>query len=295
MRLRLRDTVLSLDRTAVMAIVNRTPDSFYDGGRTVQLDDAVAAALDHVAAGADLVDIGGVKAGPGEDVDPRTERERVVPLVEAVAERSAVPISVETSRPEIAAAALDAGAAMINDVTGLADPELADVVAERPGTAIVVMHAGGQLRGRPFRPAYWPDTTTAVIAELERLVGDVAAHGVAREQIVVDPGHDFGKNTYQSLELTRRLPELLRLGHPVLVAMSRKDFLGETLGTAGGRDGAATPADRLEASLAAAAVATQHGAHLVRVHDTAATVRVVRTVEAIAGRRLPAAAVRGLA
>lgn len=289
MRLRLGDAALELDRrTAVMGILNRTPDSFYDGGRTWAFESAVAAARAHAEAGAAVVDVGGVRAGPGPPVDAAEEHDRVVPLVAAIRARLDVPVSVETHRPGIAAAALEAGAAMINDVTGLSDPEVADVVAHRPGAALVVMHAGGQLRGRPFRPAYRPDTTSAVAAELQRLAAVATARGVPGEQVVIDPGHDFGKNTYQSLELTRRLPELAGLGHPLLVALSRKDFLGETLG----RDVA--PADRLEASLAAAAVATQHGASLLRVHDTAATVRVVRTVEAIDGRRPPAAAVRGL-
>lgn len=290
MHLRLRDTALALhQRTAVMGIVNRTPDSFYDGGATDTLDQAVEAATAHAAAGAALVDVGGVKAGPGPPVDPAEEHERVVPLVEAIRARSDVPVSVETARPEIAAAGLAAGAAMINDVTGLSDPEVADAVAAQPGAALVVTHAGGQLRGRPFRPDYRPDTTTAVLAELERLVAVAVDRGVAREQIVVDPGHDFAKNTFQSLELTRRLSELVALGQPVLAALSRKDFLGETQG----RD--VPPADRLEASLAAAAMAVHNGAHLLRVHDTAATVRVAHTVEAIAGRRRPASAVRGLA
>lgn len=288
MRLRLRDVALTLDRTAVMGIVNRTPDSFYDGAASPDLDHALRVAMAHADAGADLIDVGGVKAGPGDPVDEHEEHDRVLGFVAAFRERSAVPVSVDTGRPAVAAAALDAGAAMVNDVTGLAEPEIADVVAERPGTALVVMHAGGQLRGRPFRPVYHPDTTTAVVAELERLIAVATDRGVARDQVVVDPGHDFGKNTYQSLELTRRLPELLALGHPVLVAMSRKDFLGETVGDA------SEPADRLEASLGAAAVAVHHGVHLVRTHDTAATVQVVRTVEAIAGRRPPASAQRGL-
>lgn len=289
MRLRLGDTALPLDRrTAVMGIVNRTPDSFYDGGETDSLERAVAAARAHAAAGAAVVDVGGVKAGPGRPVDPAEERDRVVPVVAAAAEQLDVPLSVETCRAEVAAAALDAGAAMINDVTGLSDPEIADVVAARPGTALVAMHDGGQRRGRPFRPDYHPDATAAVRAELARLVAEAVDRGVPREQVVVDPGHDFGKNTYQSLELLRRLPELLALGQPLLVAASRKDFLSEALG------GDVPPADRLEASLAAAAIATHHGADLLRVHDTAATARLVRTVEAIAGRRPPASARRGL-
>lgn len=290
MRLQLGETTLELGRrAAVMGIVNRTPDSFYDGGATFDVQAAVDAALAHVHAGADVVDIGGVKGGPGEEVGVEQEIDRVVPVVEAVRARSRAPLSVETWRADVAAAALDAGANMVNDISGLAEPRLAEVVARRPGTALVVMHAGGPVRTRPLRPVYEPDVTTAVVDELERLAALAEQHGVPSEQIVVDPGHDFGKNTFHSLELTRRLPDIVALGRPVLVALSRKDFLGETVG------GQVAPADRLPASLAAAAVAVHLGAHLVRVHDTAATVDAVRTVEAVAGRLPPAAAARGLA
>jgi dihydropteroate synthase len=197
-------------------------------------------------------------------------------------------VSVDTYCPTVAAAALDAGADLVNDVSGLARPEIADAVAARPGTGLVVMHAGGPPRTRPFRPTYVPDVTTVVRAELARLAGAAVERGIPREAVVIDPGHDFAKTTYHSLELTRRLPELATLGHPLLVALSRKDFLGEVLGPA------VPPAARLEASLAAAAVAVVRGARILRVHDTAATVRAVRTVEAIMGWRPPAAAVRGL-
>ncbi len=289
MQLVLRDRALALDRhVAVMAIVNRTPDSFYDRGATFALDTAVEHALAQVDAGADLIDVGGVKAGPGDAVTPACERERIVPFVEAFRARSTALLSVDTYRPEIAAAALDAGADLVNDVSGLADPELADVVAERPGTGLVVMHAGGPPRTRPFRPSYHPDVTTVVRDELEQLAAQAQERGVPASGLVVDPGHDFGKNTYHSLELTRRLAEIAALGFPVLVALSRKDFLGETLGVD------VAPADRLEASLAAAALAVAHGARILRVHDTAATVRVARTVAAILGLQPPAVAVRGL-
>lgn len=287
MRLRLRTRSLDLDRrVAVMAIVNRTPDSFSDGGRTWVLGEALEHALAQVEAGADIVDVGGVKAGPGAPVDIDEERARVLPFVEAFRDRSDVPLSVDTFRAAVAAAALDAGADIVNDVSGMSEPDIADVVAARPGTALVVMHAGGPPRTRPFRPCYLPDATTAVTVELTRLAAEAQRRGVAPEQIVVDPGHDFGKNTAHSLELTRRLPELCSLGYPVLVALSNKDFLGEVLGL--GVD------QRGEASLAAAAVAVGLGARVVRAHDTQATVRAVRTVEAILGWRLPAVSARGL-
>lgn len=289
MRLRLGPTTLDLTRRcAVMAIVNRTPDSFHDAGATFALDKAVAHALAQVEAGADLIDVGGVKAGPGEAVGLEAERERIIPFVTAFRAVSDAPLSIDTFRARIAAEALDAGADLVNDVSGMAEPEIADVVAARPGTALVVMHAGGPVRTRPFRPSYLPNVTTVVRRELQRLSAEAQARGVPAAQIVIDPGHDFGKTTAHSLELTRRLPELADLGHPVLVALSRKDFLGEVLGLD------VPPAERLEASLGAAAAAVMLGAHMVRVHDTAATVKVVRTVEAIGGRRPPATALRGM-
>lgn len=273
-------------RTLVMAIVNRTPDSFYDKGRTFALQAAVEHALAQVEAGADIIDVGGVKAGPGDDVDEANERERILPFVEAFRRQSAAPLSIDTFRARIAAEALDAGAELINDVSGMSQPEIADVVAARPGSALVVMHPGGPVRTRPFRPNYRPDVTTAVIDTCRELADEAMRRGVPREAIVVDPGHDFGKTTRQSLELTRRLPELAALGYPVLVALSNKDFLGETLGVAVDQ--------RVEASLACAVASVMWGARMVRVHETLETVRAVRTLEAVMGWRSPAVEARGL-
>ncbi len=285
--LRLGDRVLDLDRrVAVMAIVNRTPDSFSDAGRHYALQAAVDHALAQVAEGADIVDVGGVKAGPGLHVSPEEEHARVLPFVEAFRRVSDVPLSVDTFRARIAADALAAGADLVNDVSGMVEPEIADVVAAHPGAALVVMHAGGQMRSRPFRPVYLPDVTTAVVATCRRLAAEAQRRGVRPEQVVVDPGHDFGKNTAQSLEITRRLGELAALGHPVLVALSNKDFLGEVLDR--------PVHERTEASLAAAVSAVHFGARIVRVHDTRATVRAIRTTEAILGWRAPAASARGL-
>ena len=289
MHLVLRHCTLALERrVAVMAVVNRTPDSFYDRGRTFTLGAAVDHALAQVEAGADLVDVGGVKAGPGPAVDAAEERARVLPFVEAFRARCDAPLSVDTFRAAVAAAALDAGADLVNDVSGMADGRMTDVVAARPGTGLVVMHAGGPPRTRPFRSAYRPDVVTVVVDTLRRLTAEARRRGVPSDALVVDPGHDFGKNTFQSLELTRRLPEVAALGYPVLVALSRKDFLGEVLGSEVG------PGERLEASLAAAVVAVTLGARIVRTHDTGATVRALRTAEAILGWRAPAAPARGL-
>jgi dihydropteroate synthase len=272
-------------RVAVMAIVNRTPDSFYDRGATFGFDAAVAAGERALAEGADWLDVGGVKAGPGPPVSETEELHRVVPLVEALRARTDAVVSVDTFRPGVARRALAAGADVVNDPSGLRDPLLAEVAAEA-GAGLVVMHTGGPPRTRPHRPAYGD-----VVAEVRAFLADRAAlarrHGVPAERLIVDPGHDFHKNTFHSLELTRRLEELTDLGYPMLVAFSNKDFVGETLDV---------PLDqRLEGSLAAAAFAVLHGASIVRVHEVQATVRVVRMIEAVLGRRPPAATRRGLA
>lgn len=266
-----------------MGIVNRTPDSFYDGGR-MGLDDSVAHAERLVAEGADLLDLGGVRAGPGRPVGEAEERDRLLPLVEALAEAVPVPLSVETHRAGVAGAALAAGATIVNDVTGLSDPELARVVAAA-GATLVVMHHGGQIRGRPRNPRY-EDVVAAVREQLVAYAAEARAAGVAADRIVVDAGLDFGKNTWHSLELVRRTHELTTLGYPLLVAPSRKDVVGETLDL--------PPHERLEGTLALVALSVVGGAAIVRVHDVRATVRTVRMVEAVMGRRPPAAPVRGL-
>lgn len=273
---------IALDRCLVMGIVNRTPDSFYDGGR-MDLDAAVEFARSLVADGADLLDLGGVKAGPGPPVGAEEEAARLLPLVKNVAKATDVPLSVETGRPEIAQRALDAGAAIVNDVTGLEDPNLAKVAA-RAGAALVVMHHGGQLRGRPLHPTY-DDVVASVKTEWSRLAQRATSAGVRDDSLIVDPGLDFGKNTFHSLEVMRRLDELIG-SWPVLVAPSRKDVVGETLDL--------PLEERLEGSLALVALSVMKGAAIVRVHDVGSAVRVVRMIEAVVGTRPPAAPVRGL-
>jgi dihydropteroate synthase len=272
-------------RTAVMAILNRTPDSFYDRGATFGFEAALEAGERALAEGADWLDVGGVKGGPGPPVPEAEELERVVPLLEALRERTDAVLSVDTYRPGVGRRALAAGADVVNDPSGLRDPRMAEVAAEA-GAGLVIMHTAGPPRTRPHRPAY-----TDVVAEVRAFLADRAAlaksRGLPTDRLIVDPGHDFHKNTFHSLELTRRLGELTGLGHPVLVALSNKDFVGETLNL---------PLDqRLEGSLAAAAFSVAAGASIVRVHEVQATVRVVRMVEAILGRRPPAATRRGLA
>jgi len=274
---------LSTEHCLVMGIVNRTPDSFYDGGR-MDLGQATKHALAMVAAGADILDVGGVRAGPGESVSETEELKRVQPLISELSALTETPISVETAHPRIAEASIEAGASMVNDVSGLADDNLARVCA-RTGASLVVMHHGGQIRGRPRHPTY-DDVVIDIIEEFERCAEIATLAGVGDDQLIVDPGLDFGKTTYHSLEIMRRLEELTALDWPVLVAPSRKDVVGETL--------ALQPDERLEGTLALVGISVIAGAAVVRVHDVEASVRVVRMTEAVMGRRPPADAVRGL-
>jgi dihydropteroate synthase len=287
MPLRLGRRSFADEELVVMAIVNRTPDSFYDRGATYELGAALDAVDRAVADGAAIVDMGGVKAGPGDDVDPAEERRRTVELVAAVrAGHPELVISVDTWRAEVARAVLAEGADLINDTWGGHDPELAEAAAGA-GAGLVCAHAGGLApRSRPHRVAY-PDLIADVTATLTRLAERAVAAGVRRDGILLDPAHDFGKNTRHSLELTRRLGELTGLGWPVLVSVSRKDFLGETLDL--------PPQERLEATLAATAICAWSGARVFRAHDVRATRRVLDTVAAIRGTRPPAVARRGLA
>jgi dihydropteroate synthase len=273
-------------RTGVMGIVNRTPDSFYDRGATYDLEPAVAHARRLVAEGADIVDVGGIKGGPGTEVSVAEELERIVPFVTALREAEPdVLVSVDTFRAPVADAALAAGADIVNDVTGLHDPEVLDVVVAREA-GYVAMHHGGEPRTRPYRRSYVPDVTTAVVRHCAALTERALAAGVPAGRLIVDPGHDFQKTTAHSLELSRRLPELAELGFPVLVALSNKDFVGETLDA---------PLDRrVDGSLAAAVFSVLRGASLVRVHEVQRTVDALRMTEALLGWRRPAVEVRGL-
>ena len=272
-------------RVAVMGIVNRTPDSFFDRGTTYELDAATRHARHLIAAGADIVDVGGVKGGPGPDVSVEEELDRVVPVIAALRAATGTLISVDTYRAAVADEALRSGADIVNDVSGASDPDMLATVA-RHGAGYVVMHHGGEPRTRPFRRGYNEGVTAAVVEHCRALAAAAVAAGIPRECLLVDPGHDFQKTTWHSLELSRRLPELAALGLPVLVALSNKDFIGETLDL---------PLEqRLEGSLAAAVFCILRGANVVRVHDVAATVRAVRMTEALLGWRRPAVAVRGL-
>jgi dihydropteroate synthase len=275
------------DRALVMAIVNRTPDSFYDRGATFSDDAALAKVDTAVAEGADIIDIGGVKAGPGPDVDAGEEIRRVVPFVVAVRERyPEVVISVDTWRGEVGRLAVAEGADLLNDTWAGADPTLGEVAAQA-GAGIVCSHTGGALpRRRPHRVRY-PDVVAEVIADVSAQAERLVALGVPRAGILIDPTHDFGKNTWHGLALLRRCDELVATGWPVLMALSNKDFVGETLGVG--------LTERLEGTLAATALAAAAGARVFRAHEVAATRRVVDMVAAIRGTRPPARTVRALA
>jgi len=272
---------------ALMAIVNRTPDSFYDRGATFAPDAALRAVEQAVAEGADIIDIGGVKAGPGDAVDPAEEIRRTVSTIAAVrAEFPDVVISIDTWRAEVAREAVPAGADLLNDTWAGADPGLAEVAAAT-GTGLVCSHAGGLApRTRPHRAAF-PDLVADVLATVTGLAERALALGVRRDGILIDPAHDFGKNTRHSLELTQRLGELVDTGWPVLVALSNKDFIGETLDL--------PVEDRLAGTLATTAVSAWLGARVFRAHHVRDTRRVLDMVAAIRGERQPAVSRRGLA
>ncbi|MTD16474.1 dihydropteroate synthase [Nakamurella sp. YIM 132087] len=283
----LRDRSVRPGELLVMAIVNRTPDSFYDRGATY----AEQAALDRVRTvvgqGADLVDIGGVKAGYGRFVSVEEEIDRTAGFVARVrSEFPDLPISVDTWRHEVGRAVCEAGADVLNDAWGGHDPELAAVAAEF-GAGIVCCHTGGLApRTDPHRPQY-DDLMGEVLAATTGLAERAVALGVDPRRVVIDPCHDFGKNTWHSLEVTRRLGEMAATGWPVLVSLSNKDFVGESLG--------AELPDRLPGTLAASAVSAWLGATIFRAHNVPETRMTLDMVATIRGDRPPVRAVRGLA
>jgi dihydropteroate synthase len=274
------------DRALVMAIVNRTPDSFYDKGATFAPDAALVAVRRALADGADIIDIGGVRAGPGIDVDAAEESRRTVPFIEVVRDEfpDAV-LSIDTWRADVADACLAAGADIVNDTWAGHDLSILDATAEA-GAGYVCSHTGGaEPRTRPHRVTY-DDVVASVITGTTTLAGEAVARGIPRSGVLIDPTHDFGKNTWHGLELVRRSSELVATGWPVLMALSRKDFVGETLDL--------PPEDRLEGTLAATALAATAGCAVFRAHDVAATRRVLEMVASIAGDRPPARPERGL-
>ncbi len=296
--LRLRGRTFGPEHPVVMAVVNRTPDSFYAAARFDErgIDAGVDRAVEE---GADLLDVGGVRAGRGPRVDVDEEIARVVPVVERVRARHPdLLVSVDTWRAPVARAAADAGADLVNDTWAGHDPALVEVAAER-GLGVVCSHTGGAApRTDPWRVAYAPragadpdaDPLDAVVDDVVATVTAAAARAVALgvdpASVLVDATLDFGKTTWHSLHLLRRTPRIVQIGHPVLMAVSRKDLVGETLGL--------PPEERLEGTLAATAVAAWLGARVFRVHDVAATRRTVDMVAALRAERAPVHAVRGM-
>lgn len=272
-RLRCGERTLACgQRPLIMGIVNCTPDSFYAGSTAVG-EGAVRRAEDMVAAGADLIDVGGESTRPGSEPVPADEQiARVEPVIRALSERLDVPVSIDTTRRPVAAAALDAGATLINDISGLADdPELAELAADR-GVPLILMHT----RGRPqtmAEHATYDDLMAELIAELRESVARARAAGVGEDALVVDPGIGFAKRAEHSLAALRRLPALRSLGLPVLVGPSRKSFIGAVVDL--------PPDGRLEGTAAAVAAAVLGGAHILRVHDVGPMRRVADVAAAI--------------
>lgn len=273
MKLVHRSGTLALDRVAVMGVLNVTPDSFSDGGLWLDADAAVAHGLDMVARGAAIIDIGGESTRPGADPVPEDEElRRVMPVIERLAERVDVPISIDTRKASVARRAVDAGASIVNDTTGETDAAALHQVVAETGAAVVLMHSRGT-------PATMRSMTNYddVVADVRSFLRDRAQAlvkaGVPPDTIAVDPGIGFAKTPHQNLELLRRLPDLCDLGYPMLVGTSRKSFMGVVLGL--------TEDQRLEATCASVCWSVAHGAKIVRVHDVEAVVRAVRMTEAI--------------
>lgn len=258
-------------RTLIMGILNVTPDSFFDGGRFLDPARAVERSLEMIEEGADVIDIGGESTRPGAEAVPAEEElRRVLPVVERLASRSGTPLSIDTSKPAVARECLAAGASLINDVTGLRDPEMLEAALEF-NAGIVIMH----MRGTPQtmqQQTYYQDVVAEVKQYLAEKAGAAQSAGI--RQIIIDPGIGFAKTAAQNFEILRRLEEFCDLGYPVLVGPSRKSFLGSL-------PGGAPPEQRLEAGLAAVTIAALKGASMVRVHDVRQCRRALDVVEAV--------------
>lgn len=276
-QLEVRGRTLDITGTWVMGVVNASPESFSDGGRYRTAADRIALAADLVQAGADVIDIGGQSAITGEpEVDPHAELERVLPIVEwLAANHPDVLISVDTYKPEVVAAVVSAGAAIINDVSGLLYPEVAGICADG-GAALVVLHNRAKPKVRLQDPERYDDVVADVVAFLAERMELAVAQGLSRRALILDPGPDFTKTPHQTLAVLRRLEAVRALGRPVLLALSRKDFVGAIL--------ARSPRGRDPGSMAALAVLATVPGNLARVHDVAMARDVVAVVEHLSGR-----------
>jgi len=274
-RLRLPSRTLVLGgHTLVMGVLNVTPDSFSDGGLFLDADAAVARALEMELAGADLIDVGGESTRPGaESISASDEMRRILPVLEKLRGRLKIPISIDTSKAEVAEAAAYQGAEIINDVTALrADPQLAEIAAKR-SLPLILMHMRGDPRTMQKRP-FARDVMRDVSTGLRRALGIARRAGVPKTQVVLDPGIGFGKSAAQNYELLQKLPELARLGQALVVGTSRKSFLVKA-------PGSAPDADRIWGTAATVAASILGGAHIVRVHDVAEMVEVARVTDAV--------------
>jgi|SRR5690348_1049500 dihydropteroate synthase len=283
-RLKLRSRTLVLgERTLIMGVLNVTPDSFSDGGQFVDPAQAIEHAIAMESAGADLLDIGGESTRPGsEEVQASEELDRILPVLEALRRRIKIPISVDTRRAGVAELALRAGAEIINDVSGLKnDPRIAEVAA-RQRAPLILMHMRGEPRTMQ-KAGFARDVLQDVTQGLRKSVGRARKAGIAKSQIILDPGIGFGKSFAQNYELLEKLALLVKLGYPLLVGASRKGFLGATLA----REGKPVPAEeRIWGTAAAVSASILNGAHIVRVHDVAEMVQVARVADCLVNPRL---------
>ncbi|MCK5291100.1 MAG: dihydropteroate synthase [Thermoplasmata archaeon] len=267
---------IALDRTLVMGVLNVTPDSFSDGGKFFDADAAIDHGVEMAEQGADIIDLGGESTRPFSDpVSPEEELKRVRPVVEGLLQKVDVPISIDTRRPTVAREIVELGAQMVNDVSGLRDPEMVSTIADL-NVPVVVMHMLGTPKTMQEKPEY-KDVMGEIIGYLRNQIDNAVKGGIQRENIIVDPGIGFGKTVEHNLEILRRLGEMRSLGLPIFVGASRKSFIGKILDS--------EVADRLEGSLAALVSSVLNGANIVRVHDVEESVRAVKMAEAILTKR----------
>jgi len=280
LRLTFRNFSLDFSRkTHVMGILNVTPDSFSDGGLFLSRDSAIERALRMEDEGADIIDVGGESTRPGSEPVPlEDELKRTIPVIEALAGRLSIPISIDTYKSEVATRAVEAGASMVNDISGLRfDPEMAPLLS-RYDVALILMHIRGTPRNMQDNPVY-SDLMTEISDYLREGIRLAAESGIAEERIVIDPGIGFGKTAEHNLRIINNLDALSALGRPVLVGVSRKSFIGRVLNNA-------PVSERLEGTAAAVAVSVMKGANIVRVHDVKEMVRVVKIVDAVRRERI---------
>lgn len=261
------------ERTFVVGVLNVTPDSFSDGGNYMEVDAAVSRGLEMVEEGADIIDIGGESSRPGaEPVPIEEERRRVLPVIERLARKVGVPISIDTYKSVVAREAIGLGASIVNDISGLrSSPDMADVIVET-GVSVMIMHMKGEPRNMQSDPTY-EDVVSEIRVFLDTQAKKAVARGVPKDRIVIDPGIGFGKTVEHNLEIIARIGELRDLGYPVLIGTSRKSFIGSILGT--------EVDERLEGTIASKVAAVMGGVDFVRVHDVKEVSRAMNLIDRI--------------